>query len=459
MLVIMSVLCSVGNLVTSTKAGDQWSYLQIPETERAKEFGFCILTFMILFNSFIPISLMVTMEIVKFVQSIMIDNDLDIYYAKTDTPAVARSSSLIEELGQVEYVFSDKTGTLTCNEMEFRECSIAGLSYATTANPERTPTSDNDSNGQYSFKQLEDHLQTSQHAHIIQEFMTSLMTCHTVIPETVKDSDDIVYQASSPDEGALVQGASQIFKYHFYARRPHSIQCRIQDQEVEFQILNVCEFNSTRKRMSLVLKGPDEKIKLYCKGADSVILERLAPNDPFEEQTLHHLEEFASEGLRTLCYAMREISQQEYDQWSAIYEAAATTLTNRAEELDKAAETIEKGMTLLGATAIEDKLQDGVPDTIHTLQQANIKVWVLTGDRLETAINIGYSCKLLTEEMDLLICNTDDYAATEKFLAQRLDELEHDTTKNSDVPDVSCRIYTITKAVYFVLSVLYRCMH
>ncbi|CAO0798073.1 unnamed protein product [Mucor circinelloides] len=435
MLVIMSILCSVGNLVTSMKAGDQWSYLQIPATERAREFGFCILTFMILFNSFIPISLMVTMEIVKFVQSIMIDNDLDIYYAKTDTPAVARSSSLIEELGQVE------------------ECSIAGLSYATTADPERRPTSDNDANGQYSFKQLEEHLKNSQHAHIIHEFMTSLMTCHTVIPEVVKDSDDIVYQASSPDEGALVQGASDIFKYHFYARRPHSIHCRIQDQNVEFDILNVCEFNSTRKRMSLVLKGPDGKIKLYCKGADSVILERLAPNDPFEQQTLHHLEEFASEGLRTLCYAMREISQQEYNQWSAVYDAAATTLTNRAQELDNAAEMIEKDMTLLGATAIEDKLQDGVPDTIHTLQQANIKVWVLTGDRQETAINIGYSCKLLTEEMDLLICNKDDYASTKSFLTQKLNELEHDHTRTSSADMTEVHALVIEgKALTFALE-------
>jgi phospholipid-transporting ATPase len=233
---------------------------------------------------------MVTMEIVKFIQSIMIDNDLDIYYAKTDTPAVARSSSLIEELGQVEYVFSDKTGTLTCNEMEFRECSIAGLSYATIVDPERRPLSDRDSHGQYSFDQLGDHLHSSEYGSIIHEFLSSLMTCHTVIPEAVKDSDDVVYQASSPDEGALVYGASHIFKYHFYARRPHSIHCKIQNQEVEYTILNVCEFNSTRKRMSIVLKDPSGRIKLYCKGADSVILERLAPNDPFEEATLHHLE-------------------------------------------------------------------------------------------------------------------------------------------------------------------------
>jgi phospholipid-transporting ATPase len=134
---------------------------------------------------------------------------------------------------------------------------------------------------------------------------------------------------------------------------------------------------------------------------------------------------------------MREIPLQEYERWSVIYDAASTTLTNRAEELDKAAEMIEKDMTLLGATAIEDKLQDGVPDTIHTLQQANIKVWVLTGDRQETAINIGYSCKLLTEEMDLLICNHDDRSSTQAFLSRALSELEQNANKNADEPDVS----------------------
>lgn len=124
---------------------------------------------------------------------------------------------------------------------------------------------------------------------------------------------------------------------------------------------------------------------------------------------------------------MREISQEEYEEWSKIYEAAATTLVNRADELDKAAEAIEKDMILLGATAIEDKLQEGVPDTIHTLQEANIKVWVLTGDRQETAINIGYSCKLLTEEMDLIICNTEDFESTQTFLMKKLSDLEQHT--------------------------------
>lgn len=126
---------------------------------------------------------------------------------------------------------------------------------------------------------------------------------------------------------------------------------------------------------------------------------------------------------------MREISEEEYKRWSQIYDNAATTLTNRAEELDKAAEMIEKDMFLVGATAIEDKLQDGVPDTIHTLQEANIKVWVLTGDRQETAINIGYSCKLLTEDMDLIICNEEDHDSTKSFLETKLAEaIAHEHT-------------------------------
>src|ERR1700755_2311630 len=120
---------------------------------------------------------------------------------------------------------------------------------------------------------------------------------------------------------------------------------------------------------------------------------------------------------------MREIPEEEYNRWSQIYDAAATTLTNRAEELDKAAEIIEHDFTLLGATAIEDKLQDGVPDTIHTLQTAGIKVWVLTGDRQETAINIGMSCKLISEDMTLLIVNEENKEATRANLQKKLDAI------------------------------------
>ncbi|KAI7869217.1 hypothetical protein BDF14DRAFT_1874354 [Spinellus fusiger] len=409
---------AIGGMVFTIYKGPQVGYLPLDEQSKAQEFGYDILTFLILFNSFIPISLMVTMEIVKFVLSYLIESDLDIYYEATDTAAVARSSSLIEELGQVKYVFSDKTGTLTCNEMQFRQSSIAGLSYADKVDADRQAERVTS--------------QTHPTANVINEFLILLACCHTVIPEIQEGSDEVVYQASSPDEGALVKGASML-GYKFHTRRPNSITCNMRGHDMEYQVLNICEFNSTRKRMSAIIRGPDGKIKLYCKGADTVILERLADNNPFVETTLVHLEDFACEGLRTLCIAMREIPEEEYTRWSQIYDRAATTLVDRAEELDKAAEMIEQNLFLLGATAIEDRLQDGVPDAIYTLQEAGIKVWVLTGDRQETAINIGYSCKLLNEEMSLIVCNEDNHWDTKSFLDKKVKEIQQVIDKGEDL--------------------------
>jgi phospholipid-transporting ATPase len=200
--------------------------------------------------------------------------------------------------------------------------------------------------------------------------------------------------------------------------------------------------------MSTVVRSPDGKIKLYCKGADTVILERLSENNPFTEQTLQHLEEYATEGLRTLCISMREISEEEYRIWSGIYEKASTTLTNRQEELDKAAEMIEKELFLLGATAIEDKLQDGVPETIHTLQQAGIKIWVLTGDRQETAINIGLSCKLIQEEMSLIIINEESHWETKESLEKKIQAMKGRVNPEAEV----INIYRSGRTLEFALE-------
>lgn len=156
------------------------------------------------------------MEIVKFLLSFLIQADLDMYYDLTDTAAVARSSSLIEELGQVKFVFSDKTGTLTCNEMQFRQCSIAGLCYADKVESDKQAKEGvDDPTLQYNFDQLTEHLKTHSTANVINEFLSLLSTCHTVIPEAQEGSDEITYQASSPDEGALVKGASNLnYKFH-----------------------------------------------------------------------------------------------------------------------------------------------------------------------------------------------------------------------------------------------------
>ena len=391
----------------------------------------------------------------KYVQAFLINVDLDIYYPETDTPAVCRTSSLVEELGQIEYIFSDKTGTLTCNMMQFRQASIGGIQYGDEV-PEdrRVRVIDGVEEGIYDFKRLRENVRAQgANGQIIGEFLTLLATCHTVIPERNDEKPmEIKYQAASPDEGALVEGASML-GYKFATRRPKSVSVLINDDgEREYEVLNICEFNSTRKRMSAILRCPDGRIRIYCKGADTVILERLARDNPFVEATTQHLEDYATDGLRTLCLAMREIPEDEYRQWNAIYEKAATTINNRAQELDKAAELIEKEFFLLGATAIEDRLQDGVPEAIHTLQTAGIKVWydypslnfltlgadnrVLTGDRQETAINIGLSCKLISEDMNLIIINEETKSATRDSLTKKLTAIRSQATLPTPEMDV-----------------------
>ena len=419
-LICLSIISSVGDLIVRSTAKQKLAYLYYQDSSVAKQFFSDIFTYWVLYSNLVPISLFVTIEVVKYYHAFLINSDLDIYYDKTDTPAVCRTSSLVEELGQIEYIFSDKTGTLTCNVMEFKQCSIGGIQYADEVPEDRRATESN-ALGIYDFNTLRENLRSHQSRTAIHHFLALLATCHTVIPERRDEKPgEIKYQAASPDEGALVEGAVML-GYQFTARRPRSVTIVVEGNDQEYELLAVLEFNSTRKRMSAIFRCPDNKIRCYCKGADTVILERLGKENPIVEATLQHLEEYATEGLRTLCLAMRDIPEEEFQQWYQIFEKANTTVSgNRAEELDKAADIIEHDFYLLGATAIEDKLQDGVPDTIHTLQEAGIKVWVLTGDRQETAINIGMSCKLISEDMTLLIINEETSAATRTNIENKL---------------------------------------
>ena len=421
-LIALSIIGSIGDLILRLKQGKTLTYAETGAYNVAAQFFADIFTNWVLYSNLIPISLFITVEIVKYMTALLINSDLDMYYDQTDTPANCRTSSLVEELGQIEYIFSDKTGTLTCNQMEFRQCSIAGIQYADEVPEDRKAMSGEEAQGIHEFSQLRRNLQSHETSAYIDQFLTLLSTCHTVIPEKKDENvESIKYQAASPDEGALVEGAV-LLGYRFIARKPRAVSILKNGVEQEFELLAVCEFNSTRKRMSAIFRCPDGRIRCFCKGADTVIIERLAKaENPHVEATLQHLEEYAAEGLRTLCLAMREVDEAEFKEWLQIFNQAATTVSgNRAEELDKAAELIEHDFMLLGATAIEDKLQDGVPDTIHTLQQAGIKVWVLTGDRQETAINIGMSCKLISEDMTLLIVNEDNAAATRDNITKKL---------------------------------------
>lgn len=188
------------------------------------------------------------------------------------------------------------------------------------------------------------------------------------------------------------------------------------------------EFDSVRKRMSVVIRFPNNTIKVLVKGADTSMLSILAndserdDDDELRHLTQSHLSEYSSQGLRTLVVAARDLTIEELEQWQCMYEDASTSLTDRSLKLRQTAALIECNLKLLGATAIEDKLQDGVPEAIESLRQAGIKVWVLTGDKQETAISIGVSCKLLTADMQQIIINGTSEGECRNLLSDAMEK-------------------------------------
>ncbi|XP_062093631.1 probable phospholipid-transporting ATPase 4 [Humulus lupulus] len=420
---------------------------------------------LILYGYLIPISLYVSIEVVKVLQAMLINKDMEMYDEVSCKSVHARTSNLNEELGQVEMILSDKTGTLTCNQMEFRKCSIAGVSYGgdtnevdleasrrieidsfqfsiddfdttrsqrfdfsiadigtemeflggqkSIGNPSKEnsgmPLSKNSNLKGFNF--WDDRIMNKKWIHSsnmddITMFFRVMALCHTGIPVEDENSNKLKYEAESPEEVAFLI-ASQEFGFQFFQRTQSIIHLKELDPSTrknvtrEYKLLNLLEFSSSRKRMSVIVSNEDGQVFLLCKGADSIIFDRLADHGrKYQEETTIHLSSYAEDGFRTLAFAYRLLDVFEYENWNKIFTQAKTTIGPEREELlDNASEMIEKDLTLLGVAAIEDKLQKGVPECIDKLAQAGIKIWLLTGDKKETAINIGFACSLLRQDM------------------------------------------------------------
>uniref|UniRef100_A0A673SX93 Phospholipid-transporting ATPase n=1 Tax=Suricata suricatta TaxID=37032 RepID=A0A673SX93_SURSU len=412
LLLAMSLVSYVGAILWKEGHGGNIWYMGMKGNSHG--LGFDILVFIILYHNFIPISLLVTLEIVKYVQALFINWDEEMHYEGNDVYAMARTSNLNEELGQVKYLFSDKTGTLTCNIMTLKKCTIAGIMYGVSSS---VITESGGLSDPTLLQNFESDHPTKDY---IKEFLTLLCVCHTVVPE--RDGNKITYQASSPDEAALVKGVKTL-GFVFTTRTPSSVTIDVMGQNFTFEILNILEFSSNRRRMSVIVRTPTGKLRLYCKGADTVIYKRLSDDSLFVNETLTHLECFAKEGLRTLCIAYTDLTEKEYQQWLIEYKKASTVIQDRMQNLEECYDNIEKKFLLLGATAIEDHLQARVPETITTLLEANIKIWVLTGDKQETAINIAYSCKLLSTQMPCIQLNSKSLEATQQAINQNCQDL------------------------------------
>lgn len=274
------------------------------------------ITFLILYNSLVPISLYVTMDVIRMLQTFFIQWDCNMYFAPADQPALAKTGDLNEDLGQIEYVFSDKTGTLTENQMLFRRCSIAGNTYGSVHPPE---SQDVTVNPTPKF-QFYDHCliqdMNGRNSQKIIEFLECLSLCHTVVTEC-DDSGEISYQAASPDEEALVIAASAL-GFAFQSKKLNHMSVLVNGTRHSYELVGWNEFSSDRKRMSVIVKpltATGRPPVLYCKGADDVILQKL--DIPLNElRTVEqHLTEFSLEGLRTLVLAKKELTVQEVDEF------------------------------------------------------------------------------------------------------------------------------------------------
>uniref|UniRef100_A0A8B9LSY3 Phospholipid-transporting ATPase n=1 Tax=Astyanax mexicanus TaxID=7994 RepID=A0A8B9LSY3_ASTMX len=316
------------------------------------------LAFMVLFNYIIPVSMYVTVEMQKFLGSYFISWDDEMFDEELGEGALVNTSDLNEELGQVEYVFTDKTGTLTENNMEFIECCVDGHVYA------------------FNTEEEVDTLQ--EHEEL---FFRALCLCHTVQVKEEETVDGI--------KRGIHQGSTHTHIYTHTHTHTHRQM---------FELLEVLNFDSVRRRMSVIVRSNSGELYLFCKGADSSIFPRVISGKVDQVR--------AREGLRTLCVAYKKLSREEYEQVCHLLNSAKLALQDRDKKLAEAYDVIERDFILLGATAVEDRLQDKAADTIESLHKAGMKVWVLTGDKMETAAATCYASKLFRRNTQILELTT-----------------------------------------------------
>uniref|UniRef100_A0A671V9R3 Phospholipid-transporting ATPase n=1 Tax=Sparus aurata TaxID=8175 RepID=A0A671V9R3_SPAAU len=384
---------------------DEPWYNERTETERQRHIVIRAFTdflaFMVLFNYIIPVSMYVTVEMQKFLGSYFIMWDDEMFDEELGERAMVNTSDLNEELGQVEYVFTDKTGTLTENNMEFIECCVDGHVYWILLTLSRT-----------------DHELTvfcrppQEHEEL---FFRALCLCHTVQVKEEETVDGIkhgihqgkstsFYISSSPDEVALVEGMKRLGFTYLRLKDSHMEILNREDEIERFELLEVLTFDSVRRRMSVIVRSSKGRLYLFCKGADSAIFPRVISGKV--DQIKARVEHNAVEGLRTLCVAYRPLSQEQYQEVCQLLNGAKLALQDRDKRLAEAYDLIEKDLILLGATAVEDRLQEKAADTIESLHKAGMKVWVLTGDKMETAAATCYASKLFHRNTQILELTT-----------------------------------------------------
>ncbi|ESZ91459.1 phospholipid-translocating P-type ATPase [Sclerotinia borealis F-4128] len=375
-----------------------------------------IMRFLVLFSTIVPISLRVNLDMGKSVYSWFIQRDPGI------EGAVVRTSTIPEELGRIEYLLSDKTGTLTQNEMEMKKIHVGTVSYANEAMDEvasyvkqgfSIPANVNHSSVLVTPSSVASTTVTATRTRReigsrVRDVVLALALCHNVTPtiEELDGQDVTSYQASSPDEIAIVKWTEAVGLRLIHRDRKSMLLQSVDTGRsvVRVRILEVFPFTSEGKRMGIIVQFLDGsetstssnleagEIWFYQKGADTVMTSIVAANDWLDEETAN----MAREGLRTLVVGRKKMSVQNYKDFSQDYKEASVSINNRDAGMARVvSHFLEKDLELLGVTGVEDKLQKDVKSSLELLRNAGIKIWMLTGDKVETARCVAVSAKLV----------------------------------------------------------------
>ena len=398
-------------------------------------------TYFLLLNTMLPISLIISLELLKLAQGFFMQRDINLYSHIRDRPCKVSSFSLNEELGMVEHIFTDKTGTLTCNKMKFKYCSVGDKVYGESNQVSQTSMtlgqdikqdtwlSDMITDlGNHNLRSLTCPLPgLAIQKEILECFVKCMALCHECLIE--EREEGIGFIGQSPDEITLLDAAMRVgVKYSKCLAGVITLEILQNNETFMYQYEKVCvfEFDSNRKRNSIVVKDlSNNKYFLFIKGADDIISARCSSNSAtYLEKVSKDLLHFSEEGLRTLLLGFKEISLEDFNSFKSKFDAAATSIDSREEKLRSLADFIETEIVVLGCTAVEDSLQDEVPQTIKDIRNAGINIWMLTGDKLETAYNIGKTCSLLTEGMLVEKCSTNDFSTTLETLKTAYEKID-----------------------------------
>ena len=406
---------------------------------------FIFIKFMILFCAIIPIALRVNLDVSKTWFSYEINKDDSI------PETIARNSTIPEELGRISYVFSDKTGTLTKNEMIFKkismcteqfgdnnfeeikgileeECSKYDAPLLDIYNINKENKENNEENEIQSQNESRDEIVTNlkdsikrkknrirrERNKIIRDTITAMVLCNNVTPIVDEiDNEKITYQASSPDEIALVKFAESLNMRLFY-RTDKLIKIKDTTGTIEeFEVLANFPFSSDTKRMGIILKNKKYgHIIFYLKGAENVM--KNYAKEEYIGYINENAENLATKGLRTLVLTQKILTEEEFNEWNQEYKEASTSMDNRKEKMARTISKLENNMDFLCVTGVEDLLQDEVATTIENLRNAGMKIWMLTGDKVETATCISISAGIKGKHQKIFTLKSDDIVTEDK---------------------------------------------